>query len=121
MWLQHPQLGGFSVVLADDLVTGRPDPDTVMIRARSETHLDLLRRTVPALAQYDAIESGPSLDYPWRLVCPRTIFADAMRELALGLDYRNVKGEAHRNAAQLGHGFVDALHRVHGALARVKE
>lgn len=120
MWIQSPTLGGFSVVLADDLESGHPDPHTVMIRARDRRHLVRLQAAAPALASYAIVGPTPGLDYPCRMVCPKAAFAGALCGIAMDLDYRNVKNEAHRHEKDLGPGFVQALHRVHGALARAQ-
>ena len=98
MWIQSPTLGGFSVVLADDLQTRRPDPDTVMIRARDRRHLERLQAAAPSLAGCEIVGPERGLDYPCRIVCPKEAFADALRAIALDLAYRNVKNEAHKNA-----------------------
>lgn len=117
MWIQSPTLGGFSIVLADDLATGRPDPATVMIRARDRRHLVRLQAAAPALSDYAIVGPESGLDYPCRLVCPKAAFAEALRTITLELAYRNVKNEAHRHEDALGRGFVSALHRVHADLA----
>ena len=120
MWIQHPRLGAFSVVLADDLTTGRPDPTTVMIRARTRRHLELLQAAHPKLAGHEILQSPPQLDYRFRLVCRKEEWAAALSAMALELDYRNVKSAAHAAEDQVGSPFVRALHRVHADLEKIQ-
>jgi hypothetical protein len=120
MWIQHPRLGAFSVVLADDSRTGQPDPQIVMIRARREEHLALLARAYPSLGAYPVLRSSPQHDYPFRLVVPKSIAAGLVSHLLLTLDYRNVKDCAHVAESSVGRGFVQALHVVWSALRRIQ-
>lgn len=120
MWIQHPRLGAFSVVLADDQLTHRPDPDLVMIRARRVEHLRLLQAACPSLADCEIIESGPHHDYAFRIIAPKTSFVEALSVLGTGLDYRNVKNTAHKAEAQVGSKFVSALHRIWSALHAIQ-
>jgi len=118
MWIQHPKLGAFSIVLADDLATGKPDPDVVMIRARREEHLQLLRAACPSLAVQEIIESPPRHDYAWRIIAPKDGLVEALAALGGGLDYRNVKGAAHDAERLVGRPYVDSLHQIWAALRR---
>ncbi len=112
MWIQHPKLGAFSIVLADDLASGKPDPEVVMIRARREEHLRLLQGACPSLAAQEVIKSPPGHDYAWRIVAPKGALVEALAALGGGLDYRNVKGAAHKAEDAVGRRFVDALHQI---------
>lgn len=120
LWIQHPQLGAFSIVLADDLATGAPDPETLMIRARCREHLDLLQLAHPALSEYPVLESDPFLDYRFRLIAPKAVAATALAEVVQAMDYRNVKDCAHRHEAQVGAPFAKALHRIWETLRRIQ-
>ena len=121
MWIQSPHLGAFSVVLADDLETGLPDPTTVMIRARSRAHLELLQKAHPELADREILQGPPHLDYRWRLICPKAEWAEVLKDMALKIDYRNVKGAAHAAERAVGASFVRSLHRVHADLKAIEE
>ena len=120
MWIQSPNIGAFSVVLADDLETGRPDPTTAMIRARCRAHLELLQSAHPVLASRDILQGPPHLDYRWRLICPKAEWAEVLRNMALQIEYRNVKAAAHAAEESVGSRFVQALHRVHADLKRIQ-
>ena len=111
MWIQHPELGAISIVLADDLETGEPDPAHLMIRARRREHLRLLQERCGGLARAEIIETV-STDYRWRIVVEKSALATALAEIAQDISYRNVKVEAHANVKTLGEGFLDALHRI---------
>ncbi len=120
MWIQHPKLGAFSLVLADDQVEGGADPDTVMIRGRSQQHLALLQAAHPALAAFPIQESRPELDYRYRLVVPKVAAAQAVAQMVTAVDYRNVKSTAHANESKVGATFVHALHQIWSALLAVQ-
>ena len=120
MWIQHPRLGAFSIVLADDQRTHRPDPSTVMIRARRVEHLLLLQAACPSLADTEIIESGPHHDYAWRVIAPKASFVEALGVLGEGLDSRNVKNTAHEAESRVGHSFVSAMHRIWSALHAIQ-
>ena len=121
MWIISPRGGHFSIVVADDLRTRKPAPDRLMIRARSRSHLELLKAQHPILATVRIEKSKPGLDYPYRLVVDRSVLVQVFREMAEQIDWRNVKNEAHRNEADLGSDFVAAMHTVHATLARIKD
>lgn len=116
MWIQHPELGAFSIVLADDN-RGQPDPDLLMIRARRREHLVLLQ--CKGLAGRKIIENAGT-DYRWRIIVEKEAFAVAMADLVRQLDYRNVKSRAHREEAKVGKGFVSALHRIWATLHEIQ-
>ncbi|MBL4771875.1 MAG: hypothetical protein JKY61_12225 [Planctomycetes bacterium] len=118
MWLCSPDLGFFSIVLADDDM-GQPDPNLLMVRARRKEHLVLLQERCEGLAGAEIIESALT-DYRWRLIVKKEAFATAMSEIVMDLDYRNVKSRAHREEAKVGKGFVSALHRVWSVLHEIQ-
>lgn len=120
MWIQHPRLGAFSVVLADDIATGLPDPATVMIRARTRGHLELLQFAHPTLARHEILQGPAHLDYRYRLICPKSEWAEVLRDMALQVNYRNVKAAAHSAEESVGARFVRALHQVHADLKRIQ-
>lgn len=120
-WIIDPRVGLVSAVVGDDAKTGRPSPNTVMLRARRRQHLENLKRLCPVLSGARITKASKDLDYPVRIVVDREVFVQVMAELARSLNYRNVKAEAGRNAAVLGSDFVAAMHSVHGTLARIKD
>lgn len=121
MWIQHPRLGAFSIVLADDRHTHQPDPDMVMIRARRVEHLRLLQQACPSLADAEITDSRPYHDYAWRIIAPKSSFVQALRVLGEGLSYRNVKNTAHDAEEHVGTPYVSALHRIWSTLHAIQE
>lgn len=94
MWLMTT-IGFFSAV-AD-----RDDPEGVLVRARCEEDIRNLSELVHADYQFTV-----DADYPYRLRCSRDVWADTIRDLALGIDYPNFKGA-------IGHGpHGEAYHEV---------
>lgn len=113
MWILDPRFGFVSVVLADTEPGSRvPDPDRVMIRARQREHLALLQQRHAQLASFEIVESPPHCDYRWRLVVPKRLFAEALFDAVMDVNYRNAKGEAQRHAKTVGDDYVGALHDV---------
>jgi hypothetical protein len=119
MWIIHPRIGHLSIVVAADPRTKAPSANRLMLRARSRKHLELLQRDHPTLASYPIVKSRAGLDYPFRLVCDRDALVHVFAEMAFGINWRNVKSEAHRNQKALGADFVHAMHGVHATLAKV--
>ncbi|MCB9904487.1 MAG: hypothetical protein H6831_08790 [Planctomycetes bacterium] len=119
MWIQHPEIGALSVVLADNLKTGSPDLSRVMIRARRSEHLQLLRDRCASLADAEVILTEGT-NYKWRLIIDKPAFAAALVQLIDEIDYRNVKGRAHAREQEVGSGFVSALHRIWAVLLELQ-
>jgi hypothetical protein len=119
MWIIHPSLGAFSVVLASDLSTHLPDPDKVMVRARRTEHLQLLQERCTQLADAEILETAAT-DYRWRIVVEKADFASALGEIAGEIDYTNVKSCASQNKASVGSGFVAAMSRIWSALYSIQ-
>lgn len=121
MFIAHPQLGFYSVVVPKDQRTGAMEPGRRMIRARRKADLVRLKARHPILAGAPILQSPAHADYRWRLLCDRDAFAQVMREMAELIDYDNVKGESHRNDDQLGVAFSTAMHACHAAFARLQD
>lgn len=120
MWIQSTA-GAFSLVLADTSPeSGIPDPDTVMIRARLRTHLELLQAEHTALAGLSILRSDPSHDYRWRLIVPKKVAAKVVADLVLGIDYRNFK-DACSGRQELCSDYLTAVSQVWGSLRRMQD
>ena len=119
MWIQHPDLGAFSIVLADDFNTGQPDPTRLMIRARRREHLQLLQERCGGLAEVEIIETAGT-DYRWRLIAEKAAFGNAVAEIVGEIDYRNMKARAQTRETDVGGGFVAALHRIWSVLKAIQ-
>jgi len=119
MWIQHPDLGAFSIVLADDLNTGQPDPTRLMIRARRREHLQLLQERCVELAEVEIIETVGT-DYRWRLIVEKAAFGNTIAEIVGEIGYRNMKARAQTRETDVGGAFVTALHRVWSVLKGIQ-
>jgi len=118
MWL-FTQYGFYSVVCARDLEGdgSRFDPEHFMVRARSRRHLELLQERFPELASLP-IGDTANTDYRFRIVVPKTTWAEVARELAAEIDYGNFKERAERRSHD--DRYVDALHAVWGVMERLQ-
>jgi len=118
MWL-FTQHGFYSVVCARDLAgsASRIDPDTFMVRARSRRHLESLQKRFPELAPLDIADTTDT-DYRFRIVVPKQIWVEVVRELTAEIDYSNFKDRAHSRSGD--DSYVDALHDVWGVMERLQ-
>ena len=82
-----------------------------MVRARVRKHLTNLQLRFPALADAKIL-TLPGRDYGYRLIVAKTVWADALKELAEEQTYCNFKNEAAMNQGQTGAGYTRALHDV---------
>jgi len=118
MWL-FTQYGFYSVVCARDL-QGDPtriDPNTVMVRARSRRHLELLQKRVSELASF-VIDETAGTDYRCRIVLPKPVWIEVSQELTAEIDYGNFKDRAHSRSGD--DEYVDALHDVWAVMERLQ-
>jgi hypothetical protein len=86
-------------------VQHRDQPDTLLIRARSQQ--DLLNLNAYADSKGLASEASPprqtpDADYPWRLTIPKADFAKLRADLVVDIDYDNFKNAV---AAEPCNGF----------------
>ena len=113
MWI-FSRHGFFSVVAAQltvgGRVTGKLDPDTVMIRARVRQHLENLRNQFDSLRETQVRETGTS-DYRYRLLMTKPVWLQIASELAAEVDYGNFKNACARSA-NLDNHYLTALHDV---------
>jgi len=80
MWV-FSRMGFFSVV------ENRNNTEEVMVRARC---IDDITRLALRLGN-SAITQTPTADYPYRLTCPKTAWANIMYDTAEDIDYDNFK------------------------------
>jgi hypothetical protein len=120
MWLSTIY-GFFSVVNAKESGgKGVVDPDLLMIRARRKEHLEALKARFKDRLGGSPILETPLSDYHWRLICPKTIWAECLKEMALEQTYPNFKNEcAHRFGYH--NIYLHALHKVWGVMAGIQE
>lgn len=122
MYLVHPVLGFFSVVVADPRDRRRVPglgEDALAIRARDRRHLERFCQAFPdTLGATEILEAAAGRDYRWRILVPRAAVARLFGDLGAAVDWNNVKRRA--DTAWAGNddrGFVDALIDVHHRLA----
>jgi hypothetical protein len=120
MWIFHPALGHFSVVVPRNQQTGAREQDRLMVRARRREHLELLGEAHPVLSKAKILRSARA-DYMWRILVPREHFAQAMREMAEQIQFTNVKSEAAMHTDKVGADYVRMLHNCHGLFAKLQD
>jgi len=81
MWM-FTRIGFFSAVIDPK------NPDTLMVRARVRKDLERLRELLPSNPK---VLEWEHRDYPYRVIVPKTEFAEAVFELTDGIDYPNFK------------------------------
>jgi hypothetical protein len=89
MWLITPRGFYSAVAKADD------GDEFVTVRARSEQDI----RNLSDLIDAEPVR-GAGTDYPWRLRCAKAEWAEAVRQMALEIDYDNFKNHIHEADAR---------------------
>ncbi|MFO1010534.1 MAG: hypothetical protein U1F29_10775 [Planctomycetota bacterium] len=100
--------------------TGEVEHDRLMVRARKREHLELLRSQHAVLTGMRILRSPDHADYRWRVLVPRSVFAEVMREIVERLTVTNVKSDAHVHEAETGRDYVSALHACHALFAKLQ-
>jgi hypothetical protein len=105
MWLMT-NFGFFSIVKKEG-------EENLTVRARAKQ--DLLSLKDRYLPQMGAIEVSDYNDYRYRVRVPRDVFAEALRDIALDIDYPNFKNSV---AKKQGKGrarvYEDVWQRLYG-------
>jgi hypothetical protein len=120
MWL-FTKHGFYSAVCArrGDGAHGQPvDPERIMVRARTRTHLEALKIRFPETLGNCEIVASPETDYPYRLFVGKPAWARVLAELAEETDYDNFKAEAARHLGSEGRSYERALHDVWSTVRR---
>jgi len=107
MWL-FTRYGFFSVACASE-PGGALDADTLMIRARSKAHLQRLQLRFPAIGDTEIITT-PNTDYRYRIVVPKSAWANTIAELATEQTWSNFKNEVARFGGR--NEYEQALHEI---------
>ena len=110
MWI-FTRLGFYSIACADKPGTKGIDPDTVMVRARVRKHLTNLQHRFTSLAE-TKILTLPGRDNGFRLIVPKSVWVEVLKELAEEQTWSNFKSEAAKNLGQTGADYTRALHDV---------
>lgn len=82
-----------------------------MVRARVRKHLTNLQQRFAAIADVKIL-TLPGRDYGYRIIVPKAVWAEALKELAQEQTYSNFKSEAAMNQGQTGADYTRALHDV---------
>ena len=82
-----------------------------MVRARVRKHLTNLKRRFTSLSN-SKILVWPGRDYGFRLVVPKRIWVEVLKELAEEQTWSNFKGEAAATKAETGSTYIRKLHDV---------
>ena len=87
------------------------DLGRVMIRGRSHQQLKALKERFAGQLGDCEIIATQGADYPWRIFCPKSVWAECVRVLVLDMAYDNFK-----DICTARHGrssaYVDALHKT---------
>ena len=119
MWI-FTIYGFYSIACADKPGTKEIDPDTVMVQARVKKHLQNLQRRFPVLAK-TKILTWLGRDYSFRLIVPKAVWVDALKELAVEQTWSNFKDEATAREAEVGGPYIDKLHEEWRTMLRLQE
>jgi len=120
MWL-FTKYGQFSIVCArtgDGRSTNPPDPDRLMVRARSRRHLENLQRLFPEQLGSFEIAENAGTDYGFRIFAPKANVVPVVAQLFGDLNYDNFKsavGKEQRASQATEPAYLDMLHRVWSA------
>jgi len=113
MWL-FTRYGFYSVVQARSIesgvVTNKPDPDNLMVRARVRQHLVNLQMATPVLNASQILESSDN-DYRYRIVIPKKTLLEIAQGLTEDIDYTNFKGICEQEGL-VDESYCEALHHI---------
>ena len=114
MWL-FTRYGFFSAACAQKK-NGAIDKDTIMVRSRTKRHLLNLKKRFSGLSTEILVDSGT--DYRYRIIIPKSQWADVVSEIASEQTWSNFKNEAARFARENGDstGYVHALLDIWGTM-----
>lgn len=115
------------------VVEHRTDHSLVLVRARDKRHLENLLEYVPdqietkrkymprTVTKVDkAIVDTTNSDYRYRITIPKRAMALAAQKMVLAVNYPNFKNAAAVRKGRTSQGFVNALHDVWDAFAKIQ-
>jgi hypothetical protein len=94
------------------------DPETMMLRARRQEHLEALRVRFEILQAHPVIETKGT-DYRWRLICPKAVASQIVADLVSEMQWSNFKSEAEKTGDDAE--YTEALHRVWSVLRELQD
>lgn len=92
------------------LVAHRTKPGTILVRARQQEHLQILREWLTTQGVKASIRTEFPSDYPYRLEVSQVLMATFAYESVMGVDYDNFKNSVEDKP------YHDALMKVWGAM-----
>jgi hypothetical protein len=116
MWI-FSQYGFFSFVCPRK-PDGKIDSKKVVIRARSESHLQDLQSRFPELADRRIITT-PDGDYAYRLFVSKRRWALIVREMVQEVDWDNFRKAADAYQGAAGRHYIEAIHDVWDRMAHL--
>ena len=111
--------GFYSIACANE-PDGTIDTNTVMVRSRLKKHLENLKNRFPALADAEIL-NWSNRDYRYRLIVPKTVWVEILKEMAEEQEWSNFKNEAASRQTQLGSAYIRALHDVWETMYELQE
>ena len=116
MWV-FTRYGFFSSVGARN-PDGGIEQEAVVIRARSQQHMQNLQVRFPDLAAGEII-STPDGDYPYRQILAKDNWAAILRELALEMEWVNFRSDVAAYQGADGQHYLDAIRDVWDRMAHM--
>ena len=110
MWI-FSVFGFYSIACADKPGTKKIDKNTVMVRARVRKHLENLKNRFPSLADTEIL-ALPGRDYGFRLIMPKIVWVEVLKDMAEEQTWSNFKTEAAARSADTGSAYIEKLHAV---------
>ena len=92
------------------MVAHREKAGTLMVRARKQEHLQILREWLTTQGVRASVRVEFPSDYPYRMEVSQVLYATWMYENVMNIDYHNVKGSVKDKP------YHDAMMRVWGVM-----
>jgi hypothetical protein len=122
MWV-FTRYGFVSAACAKE-IDGTADPNTIMLRARVQKHLENLKKRFAdtELGKAEILNTAGT-DYRYRVILPKKEWAAILSELAMEQTWSNFKNESGKFATSHGEssGYEDALHDVWEVMWRLQK
>ena len=122
MWV-FTRYGFFSAVCART-GTGKHcdpvDPQRMMIRARSRTHLEALLKRFPVQLRGLPVQETKSTDYAYRIFVDKPVWVEVLADIADETDYDNFKDAVAEHQGAGGRDYAHSLHEVWDVMHRLQ-
>jgi hypothetical protein len=91
-----------------------------MVRARVRKHLINLKSRFSSLSDAKILVL-PGRDYGFRLIMPKAVWVEVLKEMAEEQSWSNFKNEAAARSADTGIAYIDKLHAVWWQMLQLQE